>query len=107
MKYRRFRTADGKFLDALLTSEDEFSVPAASHKADHEAGYGVTVTVVEADTDPWDGVSVLVKRPARPAPPADPDKELENAIASATTLAELKGALLGTRSLGKVKGRPV
>ena len=73
MRYRRFRTADGALLDALLTVDaDEFSTPAESHRADHERGYGVTVTVVEDDRDPWDGVSALVKAPPRPVTPPPP-----------------------------------
>lgn len=72
MKFRRFRTADGRFLDALLTVEGDFSVPAESHRDTHEAGYGVgPLTVVEADTDPWDGQSPLVQR-ATPRPVPEP-----------------------------------
>ncbi len=73
MRYRRFRVAGGQFLDALLTCEGEFSVSAESHKADHEAGYGVApLTVVDGDSDPWDGVSALLQRPPRPVPTQAP-----------------------------------
>jgi len=81
MKFRRFRTADGRYLDALLTAEDEFSVPADSHRADHEAGYGVSpLTVIEAESDPWDGVSELIPAPPRPAPPLTDQERLHAAI---------------------------
>ncbi len=46
---------------------------------------------------------------ARPAPPPTPDHqaELDAAIAAATTLPELKAALLGQGNAGKVAGRAV
>lgn len=75
MKYRRFRAADGKFLDALLTVEGEFNVSAEQHRLDHEAGYGVApLAVITEDADPWDGVSALIAAPPRtpePPPPMD------------------------------------
>ena len=81
MRYRRFRTADGRFLDALLTVDgDAFSVPAESHQRDHEAGYGVTpLEVVDGDVDPWDGAGELVHAPERlaPVPPEPPLTEAE------------------------------
>lgn len=81
MKFRRFRTEAGQYLDALLTSDGEFNVPVESHIADHEAGYGVSpLTVVEADSDPWDGVSELLLAPPRPARPLTDQERLHAAI---------------------------
>jgi hypothetical protein len=40
-------------------------------------------------------------------PPVDPDEELALAIESATTLAQLRDALLGKLRRGKVAGKPV
>lgn len=44
-----------------------------------------------------------------PTPPTvvDPDAELEAAIQGATTLEELKAALLGTVRQARVKGKPI
>lgn len=42
-----------------------------------------------------------------PATPPDPDAELRAAIDAATTLADLKAALLGKSRAGQVAGRPV
>ena len=42
-----------------------------------------------------------------PEPKPDPDAELAGAIEAATTLQELKDALLGKYRAGKVKGKPV
>ena len=65
------------------------------------------VTVFKSDTDPAAQVTVTIPpSPSSPVPP-DPDRELAAAIEGATTLAELKAALLGQKSQGKVKGRPV
>ena len=47
----------------------------------------------------------LTTEPAPPAPP-DPQTELDAAIAAATTLDELKAALLGQGNAGRVAGRP-
>lgn len=93
MKYRRFRTLEGQFLDALLTCEGEFSVSAESHKADHEAGYGVTgLTVVEDDSDPWDGVSTLRHAPARPPIPPTEEELLRAKVADLESrIAKLEG----------------
>ncbi len=44
--------------------------------------------------DTWDGLKFV--KPPPPEPEPDPDVELISAIGSATTLAELKSALLGT-----------
>ena len=109
MRYRRFRTDGGQFLDALLTVDgDAFSVSADSHRTDHEAGYGISpLTVVDGDTDPWDGVSVLVPR-STPRPQSDepnPDIEIARSIEAATTLDELKNALLGRSGLAAARGR--
>lgn len=41
-----------------------------------------------------------------PAVPPDPDTELEAAITAATTLAQLRDALLGKTRAGKVQGQP-
>lgn len=41
-----------------------------------------------------------------PAPPPDPNEELDAAIAAATTLEELKDALRGMSRPGRVAGRP-
>lgn len=106
MRYRRFRTQDGKFLDALLTAE-RFTTPAESHRADHEAGYGVgSLTVVEADSDPWDGVSALVQR-ATPKPDLDATRTQLNAILDKAdadiTAAELKTLTL--RALRRLRDR--
>jgi hypothetical protein len=107
MKYRRFRTADGAFLDALFTTEGGFATPAEAQVADLEAGYGVSgLTVVEGDGDPWDGVSELIVGRVQDVP-LDPDNDLSAAISAATTLAELKQALIGQKSGAAVKGRPV
>lgn len=51
-------------------------------------------TQTELDTE-WD---------ARPIPP-DPDVELAEAIEAATTIAELKAALLGNGKIARVKGK--
>jgi hypothetical protein len=45
--------------------------------------------------------------PLTPGAVVNPDIELAEAIDAATTLAELKAALLGNRGAGMVKGRPV
>ena len=96
MKYRRFRTTGGQFLDALLTVDgDEFSVSAESHQADHEAGYGISpLEVVEAYADPWDGVSVLITTPPRTITPTPTLAEaLTPEMAGLeTAIAELKSA---------------
>ena len=95
MRYRRFRTSSGQFLDALLTADGAaFSVPAESHRADHEAGYGVPLTVVEGDSDPWDGASTLLHAPPRPPRPPTAHELALAALNAATTLAEMKAALL-------------
>lgn len=53
-------------------------------------------------------LAAIASAPVTPvAAPPDPDAELTNAIAAATTLAELKDALLGNKSRGMVKGRAV
>lgn len=94
MRYRRFKAPDGKYLDALLTCDGEFSVSAESHKADHETGYGVSpLTVIDGDSDPWDGVSVLIQRPPRTLPRA-PRDTLITELRAATSLAEAKAALI-------------
>ena len=53
----------------------------------------------------WDG-AVFQPKPEPPAPPPDPQSELDAAISAAATLEELKAALLGQSSAGKVAGRP-
>lgn len=50
---------------------------------------------------------VAAHDPTPAPPPPDPDVELALAIDSATTLAELKAALLGKTRPGKAAGRPV
>ena len=105
MKYRRFRTSDGKYLDALLTSEDEFSVPAESHIADHERGYGVApLTVVEGDRDPCDGVDVTKLLHAPPRPPSPPTQEELRAAAFAALAADPNLAPETKAALAALKG---
>ena len=52
----------------------------------------------------WDGAAYQPP-PAPPPAPPDPQTELDAAIAAATTLSELKAALLGQSRAGKVAGR--
>lgn len=53
-----------------------------------------------------DGTLTALPAPTPPTPPPDPDDELAQAIAAATTLNELKAALLGHTTAAAVKGRP-
>lgn len=54
-----------------------------------------------------DGAAVVVAaHDPTPVPVVDPDAELEAAIGAATTLNELKAALLGNVRAGKVKAQP-
>ena len=93
MQYRRFRAPDGLYLDALLTADGEFSVEAAQHAADHEAGYGIVpLVVVEADSDPWDGKAELHHRAPRPIPPKP--KTFEQLVAEATSFDDLKALMI-------------
>lgn len=50
---------------------------------------------------------VTAHDPTPPPPPADPNVELEQAITAATTLEELKAALLGKTRSAKAAGRPL
>ena len=53
----------------------------------------------------WDGAA-FIPPPDPPAAPPDPQVELDTALAAATTLDELKAALLGRAGrAGKVAGR--
>jgi hypothetical protein len=73
----------------------------------------ITVEVPEGFYLPkWDGVQwveglsaaeldAIINAPAEP----DPDEELANAITNATTLDELKSALLGSGNVARVKGK--
>ena len=49
---------------------------------------------------------ILIVKPGLSIP-IDPDEELIAAIEKATTLQELKNALIGKLGLGKVKGKPI
>lgn len=54
-----------------------------------------------------DAAQSVVDAHSPPPPPPDPDAELANAIEGASTLAELKDALLGNLGQGRAAGRPV
>ena len=70
MRYRRFQIASGQFVQALFTTEGEqFSTPAEAQAADLSRAFGAALTAVEADADPWDGVSALLAAPVRVRPP--------------------------------------
>lgn len=69
MRYRRPQVAGGQFVKFLLMTEGTFDTPAAVHAAEVGAAIGQPVTIVEGDTDPWDGVSVLlIPTPSAPNP---------------------------------------
>ena len=105
MKYRRFRTPDGAFLDALLTCEEEFSVPAGSHQADHERGYGVApLTVVEADSDPCVDMDETKLLHAPPRPPSPPTAAELMAAAFAALAADPNLAPATKAALAALKG---
>lgn len=52
----------------------------------------------------WNGTAYIAPPAREPKP--DPQAELDAAIGAATTIDELKAALLGQASAGRVAGRP-
>lgn len=81
MRYRRFQDEQGALTAALFTSTGEhFGATDAAgaaalleaQTADLSAFYGVALTAVEGDEDPWDGEAALLEEPAPPEPPAPP-----------------------------------
>jgi hypothetical protein len=89
-------------------------------------GQVVNVVLLADDVTEWDGYQAVAvddepvgpgwsragdgwEPPAALEPAPDPDEALRDAIAGATTLAQLKAALLGSGAgaVGRVAGRPV
>ena len=108
MEYRYFRRiSTGERTNVIFKSE-AISGDTDSQRADIGGGLGWALEDTEAVTvlvDPGPGnvaqpVPVVVAQP-------DPDVELTRAIEAATDFASLKAALLGNKSRGMVKGRPV
>lgn len=71
-------------------------------------GDGETCWITVADDADAELVRQVVDAhdPTPPAPPPDPDEELAAAIEAATTIEELKHALLGNTRPARVAGRP-
>lgn len=67
---------------------------------------GDVLRVAEVPDGDRDSVKTVIDNHVPPDPPPDPDAELASAIEGASTLAELKDALLGNLSQGRVAGRP-
>lgn len=112
MPYVKFT---GKY-GAFITGRD---VDSAVHYEDasNQTCVGIVPEVragdVEIEQSEYDSLkstilayNATIPAPTPPEPPIDPDGELSAAISAATTLAELKAALLGQRSEAAVKGRP-
>lgn len=86
-----------------------FPIPAALHGdalTDELAAAGFTATVYvsgdelvingPADTD-HDAVQAVIDAHVPPAPPPDPETEFRAAVKAATSIADLKAALLGNQ----------
>lgn len=65
-----------------------------------------TLTVDPADETQRDDIQAVIDDHVPPDPPPDPDEELASAIKGADNFTELKDALLGNLSKGRVAGRP-
>jgi len=110
MLFRNLRKrATGEWLDVLFTVEgDTFSVNESSHRSDIAASLRLLADELEVVDSPTDRRSgVLLKLPLPPPGPPNPDIELREGIRAATTLGELKNALLGVNRPGRVEGRPL
>jgi hypothetical protein len=93
--YRAFNTPAG-WLWALHVTDGPNATPPEAHVADLAAALGIdpsTIEVVEAETDPRTGT--LIEPPPAPAAPPEPHEALAERIRGASTLAQLKAALLG------------
>ena len=107
MIYRTFkRSSTGKWLNVVMTVDGPaFAVLASDHRDQIAAGWGISpadMTVVDGSTDARTGT--LIEGPEAPAPAPDPDVELAKAISAATTLTELKAALVGKPIKVKARG---
>lgn len=92
LNMKRYAKSDGQWLARV----DGNSVLTANEWIAHvENEYGVTgIELIETadDVDPREGV--LLMPPPGPPPPKDPDTILKEELESATTLVQLKAALI-------------
>lgn len=77
------------------------NAPAGEYRHIDEAPYEIVLFAADEQRIK-DAIAAHV-----PAPELDPQVELEAAISSATTLDELKAALLGNKRPGRAAGKPV
>ena len=97
MRTRYFRViSTGEWLDATLTSEDEFSVPADSHEESISQSVGEPVEVVEvAGGDPRVGIiRQLPPAPVILSPRESRKADLTGRATRATTVAQLREVVL-------------
>lgn len=96
MRKALIETATGKVVNVIeLEPNADWQPPS---------GHYVRDALNASPGDTWNGTSFV--KPVLP-PEVDPDVELALAIAAATTLAELKAALLGQTRAAAVKGRKI
>lgn len=100
----KIRAEDGRKF--VLTRWEWDTPEEAQACADEHAATETGGALYEVIEEERDGVPAYVE-PLPAEPVADPDAELALAIESATTLAELKKALLGQTKAAAVKGRTV
>ena len=97
MRTRYFRVVStGEWLDATLTSEDEFSVPTDSHEESLSQSVGEPVEVVEVEGgDPRVGViRQLPPAPVILSPRESRKADLTGRATRATTVAQLREVVL-------------
>ena len=97
MRTRYFRVVStGEWLDATLTSEDEFSVPADSHEESLSQSVGEPVEVVETEEkDPRVGIiRQLPPAPVILSPRESRKADLTGRATRATTVAQLREVVL-------------
>ena len=86
---RYFRREDGTWLDVVMTTTDKFSTDGRI-QAD-QLGPRLKVVEVQDGPDPRD---VIVPITPSPPPPPSPNAALLTDLAAATTVAQLKAALI-------------